>query len=131
MVTYVTQSLPFHYLVRNYIWQQNSRSLWLYYTPNDSFTASNALFYKNKVLCHDLQAATVHTIASTFMLQCLSNYSGHSKYMYASIKINKKYILLYFLISLASMHVLVQCNEFAVMQLKKQQKLGVKIVSKN
>ena len=37
-----------HYSVHNYVWQENSRSLWLYYTPNNGFTANNASFYKNK-----------------------------------------------------------------------------------
>ena len=36
------------YLVCNYVSQQNSHSLWLYCTPNDNFTANDALFYKNK-----------------------------------------------------------------------------------
>ena len=31
-----------------YAWQQNSCSIWLYYTPNDGFTAYHAPFYKNK-----------------------------------------------------------------------------------
>ena len=42
--------------------QQNSCSLWVYYTPNDNFTANNALFYKSKVIHHDVQAAAVHSI---------------------------------------------------------------------
>ena len=32
------------YLVCNFTWQQNSHSLWLYYTPNDGFTAKDASF---------------------------------------------------------------------------------------
>ena len=35
-------------LVSNYAWQQNSHSLWLYYTLNDGFTANDVSFYKNK-----------------------------------------------------------------------------------
>ena len=43
-------------LVHNYAWQQNSRSLWLYYTSNKGFTANGASFHKNKDLYirHDL-----------------------------------------------------------------------------
>ena len=59
---YTASLYRLHYLVHNYIWQQTSHSLWLYHTPKDGFTVNNASFYKNKVLCHDLQAATVRRI---------------------------------------------------------------------
>ena len=46
---YTASPYTHRYLICNYAWQQNSHSLWPYYTTNDSFTAKNALSYKNKL----------------------------------------------------------------------------------
>ena len=64
-----------------------------YYTPNDGFTANNVSFYKSNILHHDFQLPVSMHVAQTvrtYMLQCLSSYSGCYKYMCDNIKINKK-----------------------------------------
>ena len=72
------------YLVRNYSWQQNSHSLWQYYTLNNDFTANDASFYKNNsyVMTYEL----LNSIASPHTLWCLSSYSIEAtQYRYTTV----------------------------------------------
>ena len=50
--------------VHNNEWQQNSYSLRLCCTPNDSCNANCALFCKSQVLCDNLETASIHSIYS-------------------------------------------------------------------
>ena len=46
-------------------------------------------FIRTKFYMYVTTYKLVQSIASVYMLQSLSNYHGHYKYMYANIKINK------------------------------------------
>ena len=62
------------YLVCNYAWQQNSHSLWLCYTPSMAWLPMMHCFIRTKsyVITYEL----LQSIASTYILQCLSNHIG-------------------------------------------------------
>ena len=57
LCAYTASPYVHSYLVCNYTWQQNSSSLWLYYTPNDTFTANDASFISTNLVTYSIQVA--------------------------------------------------------------------------
>ena len=81
LCAYTASLYIYHYLVYNYAWQQNSHTLWLYYTPDKTLLPTMHHFIKTS-----LASYSIH-VAVSFQLQqerwykdiCINN------------KINKKY----------------------------------------
>ena len=80
-----------HFFMPKHAWQQNSRSLWLYFISNDGFTSTDASFYKNTVLRHNLYERLQFVVAlSTYTLLCVSNMSGGYKFRRTRISLMAK-----------------------------------------
>ena len=109
------------FIVHNYTWQWNSCMLWLCYSPNDGFTAEDALFYKNKVVLHAPLADAVHSIYLHVAVSFPITVDAINVW---KLILKLKEVLLYLLISLTSTHMLVHCNKFAAKQQKKNTKNG-------
>ena len=121
-----------HFAPAQSLLKRFNHTSWCYTANNDfiymlstmhSFVRTSGLAYV--MACELLQ----FIISATYKLECLSKHSGHYTYMYANIETNNK-LLLYFLITLLSMHALTLCNEFASKQektTKKGLKFSVKI----
>ena len=92
--------------------QQNSHSLWPYYTPTTDLLPMMHRFIRTTCKCYVMTYKLLQSIASTYTLQCLSNYmhSGDYKYMCTNIKLIRSTTIL---LNKLSTRALVHCNEFA------------------